>query len=142
MAQALDIPVRLLGAPTGGLNDDIDARSRIARAIECLLSGGCRLIVGLIRNREHNAIDGGIGVIRLQVDRAGERGAGKPGIGRDGILKIPKQKLKIGAIGNTDVCNLLQCFGLIALRICLHAASFPVRFRLGYTVWRRLAALS
>ena len=60
MAQALDIPVRLLGAPTGGLNDDIDARSRIAKAIECLLSGGCRLIVGLIRNREHNAIDGGV----------------------------------------------------------------------------------
>ena len=87
-------------------------------------------------------VDNAVGIIRLQVDRAGECGAGKLSIGGDGILQIPEQKLKIGAIGNTDIRNSLQRFGLIAARDRLHAISFPARFRLGYTVWRRLAALS
>ena len=142
MAQTLDKQVRLLGAPTGGLNDDIDARSRIAKAIECSLSGGHCLIVGHILNSEHNAIGGGIGVICLQIDRAGERGAGKSGIGCDGILQVSEQKLKIGALGNTDKRDAMQCFWYIAARGRLHAASFPVGFRLGYTVRRRSAALS
>ena len=142
MAQALDEHARPLGALAGGLDDDIDARPRIAKAIERILSGGHCLIIGHVPNSEHNAIGGGIGVICLQIDQAGERSTGKPGIRRDGILEVPKQKRKIGAIGNTDIRNGLQRFGLIALRVCLHAISFPARFRLGYTVWWRPAALS
>ena len=134
-------PARLLSALLCGLNHGIDTRSRTAKAIEYLLDGGHCLIVKCIINGEHYAIDC-TDVICLQVNRVGECGAGKPGIGRDGILQVPKQKLKIGALGNTDIRNGLQRFWYIAACGRLHAASFPVRFRLGYTVWRRLAALS
>ena len=44
----------------------------------------------------------------------GEYGVGKPGIGGDGILQVPKQKLKIGAFGNTDKRDVMQCFWYIA----------------------------
>ena len=133
--------VRPLGTPTADLNNNIDARFRAPKAIKRLLYDAHRLIIKGITNSEHHAIDY-TGVICLQVDRAGEHGAGKLCIGGDGILQVPEQKLKIGAIGNTDIRNGLQRFGLIAARGRLHAASFPVGFRLGYTVWRRLAALS
>lgn len=106
-----------------------------------LLDNGHRLIIKCIINSEYHAIDC-TGIIRLQTDRAGERGARKLSIGGDGVLQVPEQKLKIGAIGNADIRNGLQRFGLIAACGRLHAASFPVGFRLGYTVWRRLAALS
>ena len=88
------------------------------------------------------AIGNAVGIIRLQIDRAGEHGARKLSIGGDGILQVPEQKLKIGAIGNADIRNGLQRFWYIAACGRLHAASFPVGFRLGYTVWWRSAALS
>ena len=117
-----------------GSNRSIDARSRTAKALKRLLDGCQRLIVSHIFNGQHDAIGNAAGVICLQVDRAGECGAGKPGIGGDGILQVPEQKIKIGAIGNTDIRNGLQCFWYVATRGRLHAASFPARFRLGYTV--------
>ena len=134
-------PTRLLSALLCGSNRGIDARSRTAKAIEYLLDSDHSLIIKCIINSEHYAIDC-TGIIRLQVNRVGEYGVGKPGIGRDGILQVPEQKLKICAIGNADIRNGLQRFWYIAACGRLHAASFPVGFRLGYTVWRRLAALS
>lgn len=123
-------------------NDDIDACFRDSKAIEYLLDSDHRLIIKCIINTEHDTIGNAVGIIRLQVDRAGERGAGKLCIGGDGILQVPEQKLKIRAIGNADIRNGLQRFWYIAACGRFHAASFPVGFRLGYTVWRRLAALS
>ena len=122
-------------------NDDIDACLCIPEAIEYLLDSDHRLIIKCIINSEHHAIDY-TGIIRLQIDRTGERGAGKPGLGGDGILQVPEQKLKIGALGNTDIHNGLQRFWYIAACGRLHVASFPVGFRLGYTVWWRVGALS
>ncbi len=135
-------PTRLLSALLRGSNRSIDTRSRTAKALKSLLDSCQRLIVSHIFNGQYDAIGNAVGIIRLQIDRVGERGTGKPGIRRDGILQVPEQKIKIGAIGNTDIRNSLQRFGLIAARDRLHAISFPARFRLGYTVWRRLAALS
>ena len=134
-------PTRLLGALLCGSNHGIDTRSRTAKAIEYLLDSDHGLIVKCIVNSEHHAIDC-TGIIRLQIDRVGERGARKLSIGGDGILQVPEQKLKIGAIGNADIRNGVQRFWYIAARGRLHAASFPVGFRLGYTVWRRAGALS
>lgn len=134
-------PARLLSALLCGSNRGIDARSRTAKAFKRLLDSCQRLIVSHIFNGQHDAIDC-TGIIRLQIDRAGERGARKLSIGRDGILQVPKQKLKIRAIGNADISNGLQRFWYIAACGRLHAASFPVGFRLGYTVRQRLAALS
>ena len=131
----------MLGVVGQGLDDDIDACFCIPKAIEYLLDSDHSLIVKCIINSEHYAIDC-TGIIRLQVNRVGEYGVGKPGIGGDGILQVPKQKLKIGAFGNTDKRDVMQCFWYIAARGRLHAASFPVGFRLGYTVWWRFAALS
>ena len=135
-------PTRLFSALSCGSDHGIDTRSRTAKALKRLLDSSQRLIVSHIFNGQHDAIGNAVGIIRLQVDWAGECGAGKLSIGGDGILQVPEQKLKIGAIGNTDIRNSLQRFGLIAARDRLHAISFPARFRLGYTVWRRLAALS
>ena len=139
--QAVEDFVRLLVVFGQGLDDDIDACLCFPKAIEYLLDSGHSLIVKCIINSEYHAIDC-TGIIRLQIDWAGEYGARKLGIGDDGILQVPKQKLKIGVIGNTDICNGLQRFWYIPARGCLHAASFPARFRLGYTVWWCLAALS
>ena len=126
---------RGLRPPFGqGLDDDIDACLCIPKAIEYLLDSDHRLIIKCVINSEHDAIGNAAGIIRLQTDRAGERGARKLCIGGDGILQVPKQKLKISALGNIDIRNGLQRFGPFALRIRLHAASFPVGFRLGYTV--------
>ena len=133
---------RLLSALLCGSNRGIDARSRTAKALKRLLDGCQRLIVSHIFNGQHDAIGNAAGVICLQVDRAGECGAGKLSIGGDGILQVPEQKIKIGAIGNTDIRNGVQCFWYVAARGRLHAISFPARFRLGYTVWWRPAALS
>ena len=108
--------------------------------IEYLLDSDHRLIIKYIINSEHHSIDC-TGIIRLQIDQAGQRGAGKLCIGGDGILQVPEQKLKIGALGNTDKRDVMQCFWCIAACGRLHAASFPVGFRLGYTVWWRSAAL-
>ena len=115
-------------------NDDIDACLCIPKAIEYLLDSDHGLIIKCIINSEHDAIDNAAGIVRLQINRVGERGARKLCIGSDGILQVPEQKLKISAIGNTDIRNVLQRFGLIAACGRLHAASFPVGFRLGYTV--------
>lgn len=134
-------PVRLLSALLCGSNRGIDARSRTAKALKRLLDSCQRLIVSHVFNGQHDAIDC-TGIIRLQINWAGECGARKLGIGGDGILEVPKQKLKIGAIGNADIRNGSQRFWYIAACGRLHAASFPVGFRLGYTVWQRLAALS
>ena len=134
-------PARLLSALLCGSNRGIDARSRSAKALKRLLDSCQRLIVSHIFNGQHHAIDC-TGIIRLQIDRAGERGAGKLSIGGDGILQVRELKLKIGGIGNADIRNGSQRFWYIAACGRLHAASFPVRFRLGYTVWRCLAALS
>ena len=94
-------------------NDDIDACLCIPKAIEYLLDSDHRLIIKCIINSEHHAIDC-TGIIRLQINRAGERGAGKLCIGGDGILQVPEQKLKIGAIGNADIRNGSQRFWYIA----------------------------
>ena len=126
-------PARLLSALLCGSNRGIDARSRTAKALKRLLDSCQRLIVSHIFNGQHHAIDC-TGIIRLQIDRAGERSARKLSIGGDGILQVPEQKLKIGAIGNADIRNGSQRFWYIAARDRLHAASFPVGFRLGYTV--------
>lgn len=136
--QAVENFVRLLVVFGRGLDDDIDACLCISKAIEYLLDSDHSLIVKCIINSEHHAIDC-TGIIRLQVNRVGEYGVGKPGIGRDGILQVPEQKLKIGAIGNADIRNGLQCFGLIAAVCRLPAISFssPFPFRL-----HRLAAPS
>lgn len=93
---------RLLSALLCGSNHGIDTRSRTAKAIEYLLDSDHGLIIKCIINSEHYAIDC-TGVIHPQIDRAGERGARKLSIGGDGILQVPKQKLKIGAIGNADI---------------------------------------
>ena len=135
-------PARLLSALLCGSNRGIDTRSRTANALKRLLDSCQRLIVSHIFNGQHDAVCNVVGIIRLQINRAGERGARKLSIGGDGILQVPEQKIKIGAIGNTDIRNGVQCFWYIAACGRLHAASFPVGFRLGYTVWRRLAALS
>ena len=140
--QAANYNVRLFSASVGSLNSDIDARFRTPKAIKRLFNDGHRLAIGHILNCEYDAVRNAAGVIRPQIDRTGERSAGKPGIRRDGILKVPKQKLKISAVGNTDIRNVLQRFGLIATRGRLHAASFPVHFRLGYTVCQPDGALS
>lgn len=134
-------PARLLSALLCGSNRGIDARSRTAKALKRPLDSCQRLIVSHIFNGQHDAIDC-TGIIRFQIDRAGERGTRKLSIDGDGILEVPKQKLKIGAIGNADIRNGSQRFWYIAACGRLHAASFPVGFRLGYTVWQRLAALS
>ena len=134
--------VRSLGTPAVGLNNDIDARFRAPKAIKRLLNDAHRLVIERILNSEYNTVRSAAVIVRLHSDQTGERSTGKPGIGRDGILQVPEQKLKIGAIGNTDIRNGLQRFGLIAACDRLHVISFPVRFRLGYTVWQRLAALS
>lgn len=142
LVQANGGPTRLLSALSCGSNCGIDARSRTAKALKRLLDSCQRLIVSHIFNGQHDAIGNAAGVICLQVDRAGECGAGKLCIGGDGILQVPEQKLKIGTIGNADIRNGLQRFWYIAARGRLYAASFPVGFRLGYTVRRRPAALS
>ena len=135
-------PTRLFSALSCGSDHGIDTRSRTAKALKRLLDSSQRLIVSHIFNGQHDAIGNAAGVICLQVDWAGECSAGKLCIGGDGILQVPKQKLKIGAIGNADIRDGLQRFWYIAARGRLHAISFPARFRLGYTVWRRPAALS
>ena len=142
LVQANGGPTRLLSALSCGSDHGIDTRSRTAKALKRLLDSSQRLIVSHIFNGQHDAIGNAAGVICLQVDRAGECGAGKLCIGGDGILQVPEQKIKIGAIGNTDIRNGLQCLWYVATRGRLHAISFPARFRLGYTVWRRPAALS
>ena len=142
LVQANGGPTRLLSALLCGSNHGIDTRSRAAKVLKRLLDSSQRLVVSHIFNGQHDAIGNAAGVICLQVDRAGECGAGKLSIGGDGILQVPEQKLKIGAIGNVDIRNVLQRFWYIAARGRLHAASFPVGFRLGYTVRRRPAALS
>ena len=78
-------PARLLSALLCGSNRGIDARSRTAKALKRLLDSCQRLIVSHIFNGQHHAIDC-TGIIRLQIDRVGERGAGKLCIGGDGIL--------------------------------------------------------
>ncbi len=113
---------------------DGEELSRTAKALKRLLDSCQRLIVSHIFNGQHDAIGNAAGVICLQVDWEGECSAGKLCIGGDGILQVPKQKLKIGAIGNADIRNGLQRFWYIAARGRLHAISFPARFRLGYTV--------
>ena len=141
-AQMANDRVRPLGTPTAGLNNDIDARFRAPKAIKRLLNDAHRLVIERILNSEYNAVRNAAAIIRPQSDQAGERSTGKPGIRRDGILQVPKQKLKIRAIGNADIRNGLQRFWYIAACGRLHAAYFPVGFRLGYTVWRRAGALS
>ena len=141
-AQMANDRVRPLGTPTAGLNNDIDARFRVPKAIKRLLNDAHRLVIERILNSEYNAVRSAAAIIRPQSDQTGERSTGKPGIRRDGILEVPKQKLKIGALGNTDIRNGLQRFGLIAACDRLHAISFPVRFRLGYTVCWPDGALS
>ena len=133
---------RLLSALLRGSNRGIDTRSRTAKALKSLLDSCQRLIVSRIFNGQYDAIGNAVGIIRLQVNRTGERGARKLSIGGDGILQVPEQKLKIGALGNTDKRDVMQRFWCIAACGRLHAASFPVGFRLGYTVWWRSAALS
>ena len=126
-----------LEAADVGLDNNIGTRPCAAKAVEHLLNGRHRFIIGCIFNGEHNAIGGtgnAAGIIRLQIDRVGEHSAGKLCIGGDGILQVPEQKLKIGALGNTDKRDVMQCFWYIAACGRLHAASFPVGFRLGYTV--------
>ena len=98
LVQANGGPARLLSALLCGSNRGIDARSRTAKALKRLLDSCQRLIVSHIFNGQHDAIGNAAGVICLQVNRAGERGARKLGIGGDGILQVPEQKLKIGAI--------------------------------------------
>lgn len=107
-------PARLLSALLCGSNRGIDARSRTAKALKRLLDSCQRLIVSHIFNGQHDAIGNAAGIIRLQINRAGERGAGKLCIGGDGILQVPEQKLKIGAIGNADIRNGSQRFWYIA----------------------------
>ncbi len=105
LVQANGGPTRLLSAPLCGSNHGIDTRSRTAKALKRLLDSCQRLIVSHIFNGQHDAIGNAAGVICLQVDWAGERGARKLSIGGDGILQVPEQKLKIGALGNTDIRN-------------------------------------
>ena len=134
LVQANGGPTRLLSALLCGSNRGIDACSRTAKALKRLLDSCQRLIVSHIFNGQHDAVGNAAGVICLQVDWAGEYSAGKLCIGGDGILQVPEQKLKIGALGNTDKRDVMQCFWYIAACGRLHAASFPVGFRLGYTV--------
>lgn len=63
-------PARLLSALLCGSNRGIDARSRTAKALKCLLDSCQRLIVSHIFNGQHHAIDC-TGIIRLQIDRVG-----------------------------------------------------------------------
>lgn len=70
-------------------NDGVDACFRDSKAIEHLLDSDHRLIIKCIINSEHHAIDY-TGIIHLQIDRTGERGAGKLSIGGDGILQVPE----------------------------------------------------
>ena len=141
-AQMANGRVRLPGVCVGSLNDSIDARFCGSKVIERLFNGSHCLVIERIFNCEHDAVRSVAANIRPQIDRTGERSTRKPGIRRDGILQVPKQKFKIGVIGNTDIRNGLQRFWLIAARGRLHAASFPIRFRLGYTVCQPFAALS
>ena len=106
-----------LEAADVGLDNNIGTRPCAAKAVEHLLNGRHRFIIGCIFNGEHNAIGGtgnAAGIIRLQNDRVGEHSAGKLCIGGDGILQVPEQKLKIGALGNTDKRDVMQCFWYIA----------------------------
>ena len=105
LVQANGGPTRLLSAPLCGSNHGIDTHSRTAKALKRLLDSCQRLIVSHIFNGQHDAIGNAAGVICLQVDWAGERGARKLSIGGDGILQVPEQKLKIGALGNTEIRN-------------------------------------
>lgn len=118
--------VRLLGTPTVGLNNHIDACSCAFNTFERPFNDGHRLAIEHIFNSEYNAVHNAAGIIRLQINRAGERGARKLSIGGDGILQVPEQKLKIGAIGNADIRNGLQRFGTSPRAV----VSMPPPFRL------------
>ncbi len=141
LVQANGGPTRLLSALLCGSNRDIDARSRTAKALKRLLDGCQRLIVSHIFNGQHDAIGNAAGVICLQVDRAGECGAGKLSIGGDGILQVPSETSRSALLGMLIYAMVCSVFGT-SPRAVVHAISFPARFRLGYTVWWRPAALS